>query len=78
MAQLRDPISREWNMAKLNELFEEQEVRQICYMPSGINGRKDFLAWKFTKDGIYSTRSGYVDILRPQQSGDLPLRRPQY
>lgn len=45
-------------------MFNGLDAERICSLSLGSTPRDDFLAWRFTKDGIYSAKSWYEDVLR--------------
>lgn len=53
---------RSWDMMKLEGLFFEAEVARVCRIHLGVFSREDKLAWRFTKDGVHTARSGYFDV----------------
>lgn len=54
----------QWNTAVLNTLFSSWEVEAIKRIPLSERNMADEWAWHYTKDGIYSVRSGYFHKLR--------------
>ncbi|KAK6164611.1 hypothetical protein DH2020_001475 [Rehmannia glutinosa] len=48
-----------WNIAKLREMFNTQEVAAIRSIPLVSTMRRDKILWYYTKNGIYSVQSGY-------------------
>jgi hypothetical protein len=48
-----------WNVQKLNEVFFEKDVEDILKIPVGRAGSVDYIAWNYTKNGIFSVRSAY-------------------
>jgi ribonuclease HI len=53
------PDGQGWNVAKLNELFFEGDVADILKTPVGHAGSEDYVAWNYTKNGIFSVKSAY-------------------
>lgn len=66
MCDLFKENAREWDEMKVASMFSTTEARRICCIPLGAAGRRDRLAWRFTKDGVYTARSGYFDVLRSE------------
>jgi hypothetical protein len=50
---------RGWNVEKLNEVLFEGDVADILKIPVGRAGTRDYLAWNYTKNGIFSVKSAY-------------------
>ena len=48
-----------WDVYKLKETFFEADVSNILKIPVGRAGTDDYLAWNYTKNGIFSVRSAY-------------------
>jgi hypothetical protein len=48
-----------WNETKLNELFFERDVEDILKIPVGRAGTGDYLAWNYTKYGVFTVKSTY-------------------
>jgi hypothetical protein len=48
-----------WNIDKLNEVFNEEDVADILRVPVGRVGTKDYVAWNYTKNGIFLVKSAY-------------------
>ncbi|KAL8475516.1 hypothetical protein ACS0TY_028246 [Phlomoides rotata] len=63
VAALIDPVNGGWDMDSLRELFTEDWIARIIAILPPRTAYADSLAWRFTKDGVYSVRSGYHDAL---------------
>jgi hypothetical protein len=48
-----------WDEAKLCDTFFEADVEDIQKIPVGSAGTVDYLAWNYTKNGVFSVRSAY-------------------
>nr|XP_051207334.1 uncharacterized protein LOC127323201 [Lolium perenne] len=48
-----------WNESKLGEVFFDVDVDDILKIPVGRAGTGDYLAWNYTKNGVFSVRSAY-------------------
>jgi ribonuclease HI len=48
-----------WDEAKLCDTFFEADVEDILKIPVGSAGTVDYLAWNYTKNGVFSVRSAY-------------------
>jgi hypothetical protein len=48
-----------WNIDKLNEVFFEGDVDDILKIHVGHAVTDDYLAWNYTKNGVFSVRSVY-------------------
>jgi ribonuclease HI len=48
-----------WDVEKLNECFFEVDVNDILKIPVGRARTANYLAWNYTKNGVFSVRSAY-------------------
>jgi hypothetical protein len=48
-----------WNESRLREVFFDGDVDDILKIPVGRAGTEDYLAWNYTKNGIFSVQSAY-------------------
>lgn len=53
------PEGQGWKMDKLQELFFESDIADITKISVGRAGTEDYLAWNYTKNGIFSVKSAY-------------------
>jgi hypothetical protein len=58
-----------WDEEKLPEIFFDGDVDDILKIPVGRAGTDDYLAWNYTKNGVFSVRSAYhlqmhLDVVR--------------
>jgi hypothetical protein len=44
---------------KLNDCFFEVDVNDILKIPIGRAGTEDYLAWNYTKNGVFSVHLAY-------------------
>jgi hypothetical protein len=51
--------SQGWDETKLNECFFDGDVADILNIPIGRAGTEDYLAWNYTKNGVFSVKSAY-------------------
>lgn len=56
VARLIDPISKEWKLDKLVDLFEVDEINLILSIRPSSTNRPGGYCWSFTKSGVYSVR----------------------
>ena len=54
---------KQWNMELVNAFFDNATARNIFNTPLLPSVTHDVSAWKFEKDGAYSVKSAYKDIL---------------
>lgn len=57
---LIDQRERTWNEEMLQELFDEQRIKEILATPIGLLTTADKMVWMSTKSGAYSVKSGYI------------------
>jgi hypothetical protein len=58
VSDLIDPISGEWDVSLINEIFWEEDVELILAIPL-IYGMEDSLSWHFDSKGSFSVKSAY-------------------
>lgn len=49
----------DWDHAKIDDMFSTDDACDIKQIPVGGQGVEDFLAWNFSKDGVFTVRSAY-------------------
>jgi ribonuclease HI len=59
VSDLIDPITEQWDSEILEALLSPVDVHRILQIPLHNRGFEDFIAWRFTKHGKYTVRSGY-------------------
>ena len=69
MADLIDPVNKEWKGNIIDNLFYDFEVAIIKNMPICRSIQDDVLIWPFNPDGVYSVKSGYRYLHEQQQHG---------
>ncbi|CAA7030927.1 unnamed protein product [Microthlaspi erraticum] len=73
VSQLMDPISKEWKLDKLVDLFDIEDINLILSIRPSRFQRPDGFCWTYSKTGRYSVKTGYElavqlkDLLAPQQ-----------
>lgn len=53
------PNTRRWDRNRITDIFVENEAKAILRTPISPEGIVDRLIWHYTKDGMYSVKSGY-------------------
>jgi hypothetical protein len=48
-----------WNETVVRECFKQAEAEKILNIPLCYTSCNDFSAWKYTKSGVYTVKSGY-------------------
>ena len=71
VADLIDPVNKEWKGNIIDNLFYDFEVAIIKNMPICRSIQDDVLIWPFNLDGVYSVKSGYRYLHEQQQHGLL-------
>lgn len=59
VADLFDPETRQWNVERLNHLFNGEDVDRILNTAIPPRGAEDKLVWHYSKDGKYTVKSAY-------------------
>ena len=56
---LRNEDGSAWDLGKLNELFQDRDMRLILQVPISVRKCQDKLAWKYEQIRAYTMKSGY-------------------
>jgi hypothetical protein len=77
ISELLLPNGAGWNVDKLNDCFFEMDVNDILKIPVGRAGSVDYMAWNYTKNGLFSVRSAYhlKQQLKKEAAGRASLSR---
>ena len=59
VADLIDPVNKEWKGNIIDNLFYDFEAAIIKNMPLCRSIQDDVLIWPFNSNGVYSVKSGY-------------------
>ncbi|KAL8473874.1 hypothetical protein ACS0TY_030653 [Phlomoides rotata] len=62
VCDLMEDGSATWNNAYIDTIFTSAEAERIKNIPLCGSGRSDAMSWKFTKNGMYTAKSGYMDV----------------
>jgi hypothetical protein len=73
VSELLLPNGEGWDELKLNDLFFEDDIKYILSIHVGRAGSVDYMAWKYTKNKIFSVRLAYH---LKQQIKSLQVDRP--
>lgn len=68
---MRDVINKNtgtWDKELLDQLLTVDEVNAILTIPVSMFRREDALVWHYSKNGVYSVRSGYHLVVHSQKS----------
>lgn len=57
-----------WNIPLVNEIFNQVDAAMILSLPCSPL-RDDRLTWKHEKTGVYSTKSGYIEMMKASNLG---------
>ncbi|KAL8483316.1 hypothetical protein ACS0TY_026124 [Phlomoides rotata] len=71
VSDLIDHANGTWDVPRLPNLFSEDVIRSVLAIPVGDPLIQDELVWRFSKNGIYSSRPGYVDGTSSEEGADL-------
>lgn len=76
VADLIIPISNIWDIRRIRSLFVDEDVPWILSIKPSFT-RNDRLCWAFTKDGSYSSQSGYklIESMRQSTSALPPVEK---
>ncbi|KAH0863743.1 hypothetical protein HID58_080954, partial [Brassica napus] len=67
VSDLRLPNSSAWDIQKVFDTFTEEDAARILRIKLSLD-KQDTDVWGFTKDGVYTTRSGYKMLSSWRQS----------
>jgi hypothetical protein len=73
VSELIDPVTGSWDVQLLNDIFWEEDVKEIMLIPVRV-GHDDYVAWHFDSKGIFSIRSAY-HVLDDQRERDARRQR---
>uniref|UniRef100_A0A5B7BF13 Reverse transcriptase zinc-binding domain-containing protein n=1 Tax=Davidia involucrata TaxID=16924 RepID=A0A5B7BF13_DAVIN len=59
VADLIDQDSMSWKEDRVRDLFIPFEAEEICAIPLSVHASSDKLIWHYSKNGVYSVKSGY-------------------
>ncbi|CAA7024087.1 unnamed protein product [Microthlaspi erraticum] len=60
VSTLVDPVTKEWKLDKLSDLFTVNDIHAILSLKPSVSQRQDSYCWVPTKSGLYSVRTGYI------------------
>ena len=69
VSDLLNDDGRDWNVPKLHQVLFDFDAEDIKKIAIGGPDMEDYLAWNYTKNGIFSVRSAYH--LKMQQKRNL-------
>jgi hypothetical protein len=58
VSELIDPLSKSWDLEKVNQIFCQQDVESILKIPIAENA-EDLIAWHYDNRGVFSVKSAY-------------------
>ncbi|WVZ92941.1 LOW QUALITY PROTEIN: hypothetical protein U9M48_038971, partial [Paspalum notatum var. saurae] len=74
VAELIDPMTGQWDIELIKEIFWEEDVKKILAIPLRPN-REDMLSWHYDTKGLFSVKSVYHD---PEDSREREaVRQPR-
>jgi hypothetical protein len=56
---LIDPITKDWKVHLVRQIFREEEAELICNIPLSKHQQKDKLIWEATTSGLFTVWSAY-------------------
>lgn len=76
-ADLINPQTGLWKVDRVHQLFEAEDILRIVSTMTNLS-RADSVVLSFSKDGSYSSKSGYsfLETLQNMQSGSLQGSSP--
>jgi hypothetical protein len=64
VSELMQPNERKWNETLIHQLFNLRDAAEILKIPISCMRDEDVLIWKFCKNGVYSVRSSYYQLMK--------------
>ena len=71
VSELIDQETEQWDEDIINTLFLPIDVTRILNIPLAVGRMEDFVAWNYTKTGIFSVRSAYYTEWEDQHGRKL-------
>lgn len=68
MADLINHETLQWDVPRIQQLFQASDARKILSIPLRRRYNTDCLIWKFTTDGQYTVKSSYFHALGRNQA----------
>ncbi|KAL0286678.1 UNVERIFIED_CONTAM: hypothetical protein Sangu_2471100 [Sesamum angustifolium] len=59
LSDLIDPVSRDWKMERVNQLFWPRDTALILAIPLSRLGESDLLIWHYSRDGLFLEYSAH-------------------
>ena len=59
VSDLLNSHGTDWDVPKVTEMFTPEDAHDIMQINIGGPNVEDYLAWNFTKNGIFTVRSAY-------------------
>ncbi|KAF8390026.1 hypothetical protein HHK36_024547 [Tetracentron sinense] len=64
-----DPILKQWDLARLNQVLSADEVKAICLIPLPRYQQEDQVLWHHSPSGTFSVRSAYHHLINLHPMG---------
>lgn len=64
------PGCREWDVELISEYFNDRDARAIVSIPLREDGSDDVRIWHYSKDGVYTVKTGYRVALEVSRQND--------
>ena len=59
VVDLIDPVSNDWDEDLIRQTMWTIDGQRILSIPISQHNMTDFIAWSYTKNGLFSVRSAY-------------------
>ncbi|VVA39976.1 PREDICTED: reverse mRNAase [Prunus dulcis] len=74
VSNLIDPVLRQWDVQTVCHVFNKKEADSIVFMALSRFGCPNHLMWHFTKNGLFTVKSGYRVAVELDSNGLLGRR----
>ena len=68
VADLINPMTKQWDLSLLNNLFLSHVVTSIMSIPLGKNRVADKIFWPLNQSGLYTVKSSYQFLMDEQKN----------
>ena len=71
MADLIDPITNSWDEDLVRQTLWPIDVQRVLAIPLPMQNMSDSIAWSYTKNGVFTVRSAYLEEWNQQHGRKL-------
>ena len=60
VSDLIDPATNSWDEDLVRQTFWPIDAQRVLQIPLSLHDMPDFIAWRYTKNGMFTVRSAYL------------------